>query len=160
MEHVDGMKYAPRLESNTGRANQRYDEDGSRMLSCIVASRSPEEGGGDVLLISSSNPKKQDWLLPKGGWDNDETIEYAAWRELMEEGGVEGSIVSPLQPFKFWKGDDGYVYHPFMMHATTVFDQWAESMRYRIWVSYDDAEKLLWKRPEMVDVVKAARSAD
>ncbi|KAE8979503.1 hypothetical protein PF011_g22820 [Phytophthora fragariae] len=125
MDPFPGMKVAPVLESTSGRENQLYAEDGSRLLSCIVASRSPEEGGGDVLLISSSNPKKKDWLLPKGGWDAGEAIEAAAWRELIEEGGVNG--------------------------------HWAESVRYRIWVSYDDAELLLAGRPEMVEVVKAAR---
>ncbi|KAE8974275.1 hypothetical protein PR001_g25726 [Phytophthora rubi] len=158
MDPFPGMKVAPVLESSTGRANQLYAEDGSRLLSCIVASRSPEEGGGDVLLISSSNPKKKDWLLPKGGWDAGEDIEAAAWRELIEEGGVNGHILAPLDPLRFINKDgDSHIYYPFKMHAAMVYDQWAESVRYRIWVSYDDAELLLAGRPEMVEVVKAAR---
>ncbi|GMF11591.1 unnamed protein product [Phytophthora lilii] len=88
MEITPGMKVAPVQVSHVGRDNQRYAEDGSRLLSCVVVSRPAKQGGGDVLLISSSNPNKQEWLLPKGGWDNGESIHKAAWREAIEEGGV------------------------------------------------------------------------
>lgn len=57
---------APILTSHTGREDQLYAKDGTRLLSCSVVSRSAKEGGGNVLLISSSNPTKKDWLLPKG----------------------------------------------------------------------------------------------
>nr|AEI75283.1 Avr3b-L3 [Phytophthora ramorum] len=88
IDEFPGMKNAPLLTSNTGRADQMLDGDNSRLLACIVASRSVEKGGGDVLLVSSSNARKNDWLLPKGGWDKGETVEHAAMRELIEEGGV------------------------------------------------------------------------
>nr|AEI75281.1 Avr3b-L1 [Phytophthora ramorum] len=88
IDEFPGMKNAPLLTSNTGRAEQLLADDGSRLLACIVASRSAEKGGGDVLLVSSSNARKNDWLLPKGGWDKGETVEKAAMRELIEEGGV------------------------------------------------------------------------
>ncbi|KAE9277933.1 hypothetical protein PF008_g28738 [Phytophthora fragariae] len=131
MDPFPGMKVAPVLESTSGRENQLYAEDGSRLLSCIVASRSPEEG---------------------------EAIEAAAWRELIEEGGVNGHVLAALDPLRFINKDGhSHIYFPFMMHAAMVYDQWAESVRYRIWVSYDDAELLLAGRPEMVEVVKAAR---
>ncbi|EGZ13718.1 hypothetical protein PHYSODRAFT_513226, partial [Phytophthora sojae] len=153
IEHFDDV---PVLESHTGREFQRYDDQDRRFLSCIVASRADGEGEGEVLLISSSNPGKRDWVLPKGGWDHGETVETAAWRELIEEGGVEGSVRFYLNPIT--EGDK--VYYPFRMDATTVYDQWAESMRYRIWVSYADAEKLLSKRPEMLKVLRTVRSAE
>ncbi|GMF16643.1 unnamed protein product [Phytophthora lilii] len=88
MEITPDMKVAPVLNSHVGRHQQLFADDGSRLLSCVVVSRPAKEGGGDVLLISSSNPNKQEWLLPKGGWDKGESIHKAAWREAMEEGGV------------------------------------------------------------------------
>ncbi|GMF16652.1 unnamed protein product [Phytophthora lilii] len=94
IESFPGMKTAPVKESHVGRDQQRYAEDGSRLLSCVVVSRPPKQGGGDVLLISSSNPNKQEWLLPKGGWDEGESIHKAAWREAIEEGGVHFSLRS------------------------------------------------------------------
>uniref|UniRef100_H3GDP9 RxLR effector protein n=1 Tax=Phytophthora ramorum TaxID=164328 RepID=H3GDP9_PHYRM len=132
----------------------------SRLLACIVASRSVEKGGGDVLLVSSSNARKNDWLLPKGGWDKGETVEKAAMRELIEEGGVGGTIMHSLGETAFKNAlepSKGYVYNSFWMKADDIFDQWPESIRYRIWVSFDDAEKMLKKRPQMAEIVKATK---
>ncbi|GMG15777.1 unnamed protein product [Phytophthora fragariaefolia] len=88
MEPFPGMKTAPILTSHVGRSQQRFAEDGSRLLTCAVVTRPAKGGGLEVLLISSSNPNKSDWLLPKGGWDMGETVHKATWREVMEEGGV------------------------------------------------------------------------
>ncbi|EGZ18980.1 hypothetical protein PHYSODRAFT_462707, partial [Phytophthora sojae] len=92
---------APILTSHTGREDQLYAKDGTRLLSCSVVSRSAKEGGGNVLLISSSNPTKKDWLLPKGGWDEGETIHRAAWREVIEEGGVDAQLKIGLGKLSF-----------------------------------------------------------
>nr|QMU24839.1 PaRXLR15 [Phytophthora agathidicida] len=80
-------KVAPILSSHVGRGNQHY-EGKRRLLTCSVVSRRAEDGGGDVLLISSSNPNKNEFILPKGGWDHGETVGKSAWREVIEEGGV------------------------------------------------------------------------
>ncbi|POM77584.1 Hypothetical protein PHPALM_5013 [Phytophthora palmivora] len=179
IEPFNGIKIAPEkfLESHVGRDLQRYDPvDGSRLLSASVVSRPKSQGGGDVLLISSSNPNKGDWLLPKGGWDKGEDVKRAAMREVIEEGGVRsklllryfvGCLTRGLQAnaqllhglgkSKFSEGDKKYTYYSYMMKANTVYGDWAESVRYRIWVSYDDAIALLAKRPHMVNVVKEAK---
>ncbi|KAH7485296.1 hypothetical protein KRP22_006445 [Phytophthora ramorum] len=161
MELGPDAKIAPTLTSEIGRAKQRFDDDGRRLLSCIVVSRRTEDGGGDVLLISSSNPKRDDWILPKGGWNEGEGIEKAAWRELVEEGGVNGQFVVGLGK----KNVDGaknqkFRYYMYKMQAKTVYDQWPESMRHRLWVPSEDAIKLLAGRPDMVDVVRRAQLAD
>lgn len=44
----------------------------------------------EVLLITSRGGKG--WVIPKGGWEDDETVEAAAKRETVEEAGVRGSI--------------------------------------------------------------------
>ncbi|POM78640.1 Secreted RxLR effector peptide protein [Phytophthora palmivora] len=150
-----GMKTAPKklMVSHVGRNNQRYGPDGSRLLSAAVVSRPKNQGGGDVLLISSSNPNKGDWLLPKGGWDKGEDVERAALREVMEEGG----LLHNLGVTKFSEGEKKYTYYSYMMKSNTVYDDWAESARYRIWVSYDEAILLLGKRKHMVNVVEEAK---
>ncbi|GMF10407.1 unnamed protein product [Phytophthora lilii] len=90
IEPFPGMKVDPGF-SHVGREQQRY-EGGKRLLSCSVISRPEREGGGDVLLISSSNPNKHEWLLPKGGWDYGEDLHTSAYREAREEGGVRCSF--------------------------------------------------------------------
>ncbi|ETP52226.1 hypothetical protein F442_02721 [Phytophthora nicotianae P10297] len=163
IEPFPGIKIAPEeyLGSHVGRAIQRYEDDGTRLLSCNVISRPKEQGGGDVLLISSSNPNKDDWLLPKGGWDEGESIEKAAWREAIEEGGVNTKLTAALGKVRFENKDNKkYKYYAYKMQTKTVYDDWSESVRYRLWVSYEDAIKMLGNRKEMVDIVKRAKLAD
>ncbi|KAL3658663.1 hypothetical protein V7S43_016299 [Phytophthora oleae] len=165
MEHVIGGVVPDKfLKSQIGRHDQRYGLDGSRLLSSAVVSRPAEQGGGQVLLISSSKPEKGDWLLPKGGWDKGEEIETAALREVIEEGGVNAQLLHSLGDYKVKeqtkRGEQAYSYFAYTMKASKVYGDWAESIRYRIWVSYDDAMLLLAKRPYMVDVVKKAKEID
>lgn len=49
--------------------------------SCVVIK------DNSFLLISSHNTSDK-WVLPKGGWEVDETEEEAAKRETFEEAGV------------------------------------------------------------------------
>ncbi|POM68805.1 Secreted RxLR effector peptide protein [Phytophthora palmivora] len=156
IEPFDGIKIAPKkfLESHVGRENQLYGKDGSRLLACGVVYR-PETN--EILLVSSSNPKKYQYLLMKGGWDNGEDVKRAALREVMEEGGVKAELMHGLGKTKFSEGDKKYAYYSYLMKANTVYDDWAESARYRVWASYDDAIVLLADRPHMVKVVKQAK---
>ncbi|KAE9276184.1 hypothetical protein PF008_g29155 [Phytophthora fragariae] len=75
-------------------------------------------------------------------------------RELMEEGGVSATFKASL-------GDstvNDKTYKSFLMHADETFDQWPESVRYRIWFKWDDAITLLTdKYPEMGPIVERAR---
>ncbi|OWZ02474.1 RxLR effector protein [Phytophthora megakarya] len=88
-----GKKTAPAkfLESHVGREQQRIGTDGSRLLASAVVYDPATER---VLLISSSNPNKNDFLSIKGGWDHGESIEKATLREVMEEGGVRLTFLS------------------------------------------------------------------
>jgi len=57
-----------------------------------------------VLLITSRGGKG--WVFPKGGWEDDETVEAAAKRETVEEAGVRGTIEVRLR-FTAVKGRGG-----------------------------------------------------
>jgi 8-oxo-dGTP pyrophosphatase MutT (NUDIX family) len=52
-----------------------------------------------VLLISSRK-NKDAWVLPKGGWEQDETQKHAAQRETWEEAGIKGTITKNLGVFE------------------------------------------------------------
>ncbi|XAR54469.1 hypothetical protein NMG60_11029612, partial [Bertholletia excelsa] len=53
----------------------------------------------EVLMISS--PSGPGLLFPKGGWENDETVEEAAVREAVEEAGVRGDLMGFLGVYPF-----------------------------------------------------------
>lgn len=98
------------LCSRVGRALQRYDGD-VRLLACVVvvrtnttvhtqeqqqqqqyvinssSSHNDTHDRLQVLLISSSKHPNE-WILPKGGWESDETLIECALREADEEAGV------------------------------------------------------------------------
>lgn len=95
------------LVARTGRHQQRY-EDGCRLIAgCIpFRYRSSAETCGtesekivEVLMITSNSGPGL--LFPKGGWENDETVEEAAKREAMEEAGVKGDILGLLGYYNF-----------------------------------------------------------
>ncbi|KAM7509334.1 hypothetical protein LguiA_019787 [Lonicera macranthoides] len=88
------------LVARTGRQRQRY-EDNLRLVSgCIPYklvkgddedfSSTELESRLEVLMISS--PNRNDLVFPKGGWEDDESVEEAACREALEEAGVRGIL--------------------------------------------------------------------
>lgn len=99
IEPYPGMKVAPTLTSNIGRADQRFTADGGRMTECAVVTRPKSEGGG-FLLISTSKLDRQEFTLPKGGWDHGESVHRATRREVREEGGVR----LQFSYFLIWSG--------------------------------------------------------
>ncbi|KAJ0045067.1 hypothetical protein Pint_05225 [Pistacia integerrima] len=87
------------LVARTGRHQQRYDQGYRLVAGCIPFRYRNAECGNDdsekiveVLMISSTSGPGL--LFPKGGWENDETVEQAAEREAVEEAGVRGQLMS------------------------------------------------------------------
>ncbi|KAG4974552.1 hypothetical protein JHK87_031373 [Glycine soja] len=94
------------LVARTGRHQQRYGH-GYRLIAGCVPFRYKEDGCGDscsekiveVLMINSTSGPGL--LFPKGGWENDETVEEAAVREAIEEAGVRGDLMDFLGYYEF-----------------------------------------------------------
>lgn len=132
--------------ARTGREHQRYicDIDGPVRL---VAGCVPLVDG-KVVMISSGNNK---WIVPKGGWETDETAEAAACREAYEEAGVIGVLGSALSEIEFLSRKRGgrcrlYLW---VMHVTEILGKWPEaSDRRRRLVSLETAIAEC-SRPEM-----------
>lgn len=86
------------IQARVGREKQRY-EDKFRLVAGVIPYRLKADAdhyeidvfdGLEVLMIST--PNRHDLVFPKGGWENDETVEEAARREALEEAGVRGTI--------------------------------------------------------------------
>lgn len=156
-----------------GRENQVYNEAGARLVAGCVPLNADKS---KVLMISSSKHKDR-WVIPKGGVETDEALDYekTAHRECWEEAGIRGKIirkVGRMADHRFEKVDsskhqevdleiDGDTigkseFHLYEMEVKELFPEWPESTkRLRKWCSYSEAkhELLKSKRVELLEAL-------
>jgi diphosphoinositol-polyphosphate diphosphatase len=127
------------VPAREGREFQRYHEDGRRLVvGCMV------RRGEEVLMISSSKAPEK-YIIPKGGWEQDETLEEAAARETLEEAGVQVCLSRSLGWFDCPKDGEksnqkGTRLCIFEAKCVKEHDDWAErGERRRVWVGLEDA---------------------
>ncbi|XP_073007739.1 nudix hydrolase 12, mitochondrial-like [Typha latifolia] len=162
------------LLARTGRHRQRYDNH-FRLVSGCIPYRLKENGDGEccdlldrleVLMIS--RPNRDDLVFPKGGWEDDETVDQAACREALEEAGVRG-IISKTS-LGYWEfrsksnqnscSDEGACKgYMFALEVTEELEYWPEQASHgRRWVSVREAYELCryeWMR-QALDSFKAS----
>ena len=105
----------------------------------MPAAGAPTPESVSILFVTSrSGPGL---VLPKGGWESDETVESAATREAVEEAGVRGDIFSdPLGPFPLPPKKAPGSAAPgaatmFALHVREELDTWPEgAQRARVWL--------------------------
>ncbi|KNA22777.1 hypothetical protein SOVF_031300 [Spinacia oleracea] len=102
-------------------------------------------------------------LFPKGGWENDETVEEAAVREAVEEAGVRGDLMDLLGYYKFKSKTHQDEFCPeglckaamFAMLVKEELESWPEqSTRSRFWLTIPEAAQSCrhaWMRVALVD---------
>lgn len=62
-----------------------------------------ENGRAHLAIIARRNRAgRVEWCLPKGHIEGDETLEQTAVREVAEETGIEGRIVTTLGTIDYW----------------------------------------------------------
>ncbi|KAI8060093.1 NUDIX hydrolase domain-like protein [Gongronella butleri] len=143
-------------EARTGRDNQNYDAHSARQVAGCVAIDTKTQR---VLLVKSSKHAHV-WVLPKGGWEKDETIEEAAARETYEEGGVCGDIkglIGEYMDYDKYEQPKTHFYF-YEMHVTEILDQWPE-MRPRQWLTFDEALHTLRFKPNYQTILKRSSLA-
>ncbi|ONK61441.1 uncharacterized protein A4U43_C08F29950 [Asparagus officinalis] len=145
------------LVARTGRHQQRY-ENGYRLVAGCVPFKyfSCDENCNirmkkiiKVLMINS--PSGPGLLFPKGGWENDETVEEAAVREAIEEAGVRGDLKKYLNDYDFRSKNLQDEFSPegwckasmFALYVNEELDSWPEQeKRERKWLTIPEASQL------------------
>src|ERR1700738_551945 len=79
------------MSARTGRTTARYTPGSNRRLCAGVVALSTKStvdspGHHTHVLVTSSSRHPERFVLPKGGWEQDESAEHAALREGWEEG--------------------------------------------------------------------------
>ena len=131
-----------------------YNTKGERLVAGIVP-LTPDQNY--VLLIQST--RRKGWVLPKGGWESDETCQEAAEREAWEEAGITVQISYDLGDIDEKRAPksskDRSRYHFFEGVVTGEYDDWPEShKRERQWFSFAQAWEALSTRPELQEALE------
>ncbi|XP_062167792.1 nudix hydrolase 16, mitochondrial-like [Alnus glutinosa] len=149
------------LVARTGRHQQRY-EDGHRLVAGCIPFKYTNCGGNgdreDVKVLMINSPARPGLLFPKGGWENDETVEEAAKREALEEAGVRGDLMHFLGYYFFKSKTLQDEFSPeglckaamFALLVREELQSWPEqSIRERSWLTIPEAKEHcqhLWMR--------------
>ncbi|XP_028798980.1 nudix hydrolase 16, mitochondrial-like [Neltuma alba] len=141
------------LVARTGRLKQRY-ENGYRLVAGCVPFRyrgsdvCDSNSGKTVEVLMISSPSGPGLLFPKGGWENDETVEEAAIRESIEEAGVRGDLKDFLGYFEFRSKTHQDEFNPeglckaamFALFVKEELHSWPEQkFRNRSWLSLSES---------------------
>jgi diphosphoinositol-polyphosphate diphosphatase len=113
-----------------------------------------------VLLVQST--RRGHWVIPKGGWETDETVEEAAKREAWEEAGIVckinydlGIIVDQRRSDQLTSQAPKASYHFYEATVEKQEAQWPEmNKRTRMWMTFSQAEAALKDRPELLEALK------
>ncbi|CAL8069772.1 unnamed protein product [Orchesella dallaii] len=118
-----------------------YDEEGYRQRAACLCVRNESES--EVLLVSSSKHSDQ-WIVPGGGVEPEESHSVAAVREVVEEAGVRGKIDRCIGIFE--NQERRHRTAVYVMIVTEEMPEWEDSIkigRKRKWFSAEEAlEKL------------------
>lgn len=111
-----------------------------------------------VLMIRSK--KRKGWVLPKGGWETDETETEAATRESWEEAGILISIEYDLGEIPEMRAPkkgstQKCMYRFYEATVTKECKDWPEAdKRERRWMTYSEARESLKDRPELREALE------
>ncbi|KAI6780364.1 Diphosphoinositol polyphosphate phosphohydrolase-like protein [Emericellopsis cladophorae] len=144
------------MHSRVGRNNQRYNSGGERLVAGVVPLTADQNY---VLLIQST--RRKGWVLPKGGWESDETCEEAAQREAWEEGGISIQVDYTLPSIEEKRAakpsKERAIYHFYQATVLKEHADWPEKhKRERKWFTYSQARAALEARPELQAALDAS----
>ncbi|KAF8729543.1 hypothetical protein HU200_017484 [Digitaria exilis] len=127
------------MVARQGRELQRYSQStgGRIVVGCIPYRVRRDDGELEVLVITSQ--KGHGMMFPKGGWEEDESMDEAARREALEEAGVLGDTEQVLGLWHYKSRryvDQTYEGIMFPLRVADELHQWPEmASRKRTWAT-------------------------
>jgi diphosphoinositol-polyphosphate diphosphatase len=130
-----------------------YNSQGERLVAGIVPLSADRN---HVILIQST--RRKGWVLPKGGWESDESCQESAVREAWEEAGITVNIDYDLGNFEEKRppktSKDRSRYYFYQGTVLDQLDEWPEKdKREREWFTYTKAIEVLVNRPELQEAL-------
>ena len=117
--------------------------------------RTIEAAGGvverDGLIAVVHRPRYDDWSLPKGKLDKNESSERAALREVLEETGLRCQLAEELEPVRY-EDNRG---------RPKVVRYWRMEVLEGDFVDNDEVDELRWLKPaEAVELLSYSHDRD
>lgn len=134
-----------------------YGDSGERLVAGVVPLNAART---HVLLIQST--RRAGWVLPKGGWETDESCTEAAQREAWEEAGIVcnidydlGQVTEARTPKQISKDAPKSLYQFYEVTVTREENDWPEKhKRNRKWATYTEARQDMQTRPELLEALE------
>ncbi|CAL8097196.1 unnamed protein product [Orchesella dallaii] len=133
-----------------------YDNEGYRQRAACICVK--DESESEILLVTSSSHTDQ-WIVPGGGIEPEETSDVAALREVIEEAGVQGRIERFLGTFQ--NEERKHRTAVYVLIVTEELPEWEDSKaigRKRKWFTFEKAmEQLAADKPVQMDYLEHLR---
>lgn len=107
-----------------------------------------QKSANKTLILLCQHSGHHGWVFPKGHIDKPETKEQAALREVVEETGITGEIIKPLEPIQYWFVQDGVkikktVYYFLMSYAAGSIEDHDDEMEKVEWLHIEEVANRL-----------------
>jgi mutator protein MutT len=104
--------------------------------------------GDNTHILLCQHSGHHGWVFPKGHIDKGETKEQTALREVVEETGITGNILTDLEPIQYWFVQDKEkikktVYYFLMEYVSGDIENHDDEMENVEWLAIDDVAKRL-----------------